>query len=546
MDESPSSGAHSAGVECGSALLATTEEKVDSPEGSAKGKPSRSKRFFQSAVMGYSYQALSMLGGLWLTPFLLRHLGQRDYGLWLTTLQIVAYLALVDFGIIALLPRTVAYATGRAGGVQKATDLPNIIEQTAVIVVGQTVLVAVAAALCWLFLPRQWVELRGPLTMILIAFVALFPFRIFAAVLEGLQEQAFVFRASIVSWAIGLLSNVLLILAGYGLYSIAAGWVISQLWSASACGYRLRKQYRELLPTQLPKLSKLELVGQLGRGFWISMNQIGQLLMAGSDVLVISRMLGPAMVVPYVCTGKLASTLANQPVIFMHLATPGLSEMKTGTSKNDLYRVMLALGQGMLLLTGLMFCVILVTNQGFVKWWVGGKQYAGLNLTFLVLLLMALRHWSLTFAYSAFAFGYEKILAVAGLLDGLVTAGVMLLLVSRFGYVGVVAGSIVGVCLVSLPVTMITVSRELGLSVRQMLRPIWPWFWRFALLAAGGMLLARHWVPSSPLQLIAAGAGTCAVYCAVLLRPILASPLGPYLESKIEALREMLPASPRG
>ena len=85
---------------------------------------SRSQRFFNGIAFAYSYQAVVMLAGLWLTPFLLHHLGKHDYGLWLMGLQILSYLLLTDLGIVVLLPRAVAYATGRAGGVKEATDLP--------------------------------------------------------------------------------------------------------------------------------------------------------------------------------------------------------------------------------------------------------------------------------------------------------------------------------------------------------------------------------------------------------------------------------------
>src|SRR5439155_16324286 len=73
---------------------------------------SRTKRFFDGVVLGYAYMWLIMVAGLWLTPFLLRRIGGHDYGLWLIGLQVLNYLSLVDFGVLALLPREVAYATG--------------------------------------------------------------------------------------------------------------------------------------------------------------------------------------------------------------------------------------------------------------------------------------------------------------------------------------------------------------------------------------------------------------------------------------------------
>src|SRR5215813_4572661 len=119
----------------------------------------RTKRFLSGVGLGYAYQVLLTLVGLWLTPFLLRRIGQHDYGLWLVGAQLLAYLALMDFGIVALLPRATAYATGRAGSVTGAKDLPDIVGQTAWVVICQTPVVALAALILWFTIPAAW----GPL-----------------------------------------------------------------------------------------------------------------------------------------------------------------------------------------------------------------------------------------------------------------------------------------------------------------------------------------------------------------------------------------------
>src|SRR5579862_1443532 len=99
---------------------------------------SRTIRFLGGVWLGYLYQGLVMLVGFWLTPFLLRHIGQHDYGLWLLGLQLLSYLMLTDFGVIALLPRETAYAIGRAGSLEKATELTLLIGQAGRVVLYQT------------------------------------------------------------------------------------------------------------------------------------------------------------------------------------------------------------------------------------------------------------------------------------------------------------------------------------------------------------------------------------------------------------------------
>jgi len=503
----------------------------------------RTRRFVSSAILGYTQQATIILFGLWLTPFLLSHLGEHAYGLWLVGLQILSYLMLADFGIVALLPRTVAYAVGRAGSIEAATDLPSILGETAVVVLCQTVLVGLAAGVIWILLPRDWSALRGPIGLVMAGVTLLFPCRIFGAVLEGLQEQAFVIRANMLAWGISTTINVAAVLAGWGLYALAIGWLLSQMFSAAACAFRLRKHFPGLLPRQLPAMRPSEAIPQLGRGFWISANQVGQVLMAGSDILIISKILGPAFAVPYSCTGKLANVLANQPQLLMHLAVPALSELKAGASKERVYQVCISLSQGMMLVSGMAFCVILLVNGGFVRWWVGVERYAGLNLAALILVQMIIRHFTLCFIYGVFCFGYERRLAVVALLDGLVTAGATLALTPWLGLIGPPIGSITGVCLVSLPFSLNTLARELEVSVACLVSPLWPWFWRFALLSGGFVLIAKNWEPRTIIQIAATALVVAVVYLAVAVRPIMQSALGPYLTQEVAHLQRLFRAT---
>jgi O-antigen/teichoic acid export membrane protein len=487
---------------------------------------SRSRRFVNSVFFSYCYQALLLITGLWLTPFLLRHLGQHDYGLWLMGLQVLNYLMLTDFGIIALLPRTVAYATGRAGSAKAATDLPAVIGQTAVIILYQTAVVALAAVLTWTFLPAKWSALRGPLGLMMAAFTVFFPVRIFPAVLEGLQEQAFVVRATMAGWGISTLANVISVLSGLGLYSLAIGSILAQACSSGACLYRLWKHYPGILPSRLPRLNLGSTIPQIFRGFWVSAGQIGVALVQGSDVLLVGKVMGPALAVPYSCTGKLAGVLSNQPQLLMQAAVPGLSELKAGSSKERVYEVTVSLAQGMMLISGLLFCLVLVVNEGFVRWWVGPERYAGFALTCVILCQVVLRHFNLTFTYATFCFGYERRLAITIFLDGLVTTGAIWLLTSRFGYLGAAAGSIIGVVLVSLPLNVAALVKELEMPVSRLITPLLPWFWRFALTAGLCLALGKVWTPTTVPQICLAGLLVTSLYVAVLARSTLRTPLG--------------------
>ena len=488
--------------------------------------------------MNYGYNALLLLAGLWLTPFFLGRIGQHDYGLWLVGTQLLTYLSLTDFGVIALLPLETAYATGRAGGADKAADLPQIVGQTARIILWQLPIVIAIAVVLWLTIPAEWQGLKGPLAVVLVGFVLAFPLRIFPALLQGLQDLTFANGMQIVTWVLSTGSAVWMVLAGWNLYALAVGWLISQTVMTPVFVYRLIKRFPGTLPRRLPPWSWAGSRTQLGKGFWTNVSQIAQLLMTNTDLLIIGKLLGPSAVVPYSCTGKLPMVLANQATILMHTAAPGLCEIKTGESRQKLLQVLVALSQGMLTISGLVFCVVLVVNHWFVNWWVTGRQYGGLLLTVTILVNIVVRHWTTTTAYSVFCFGYQRRISLTNLSDGLVTALSCIVLTKLYGPVGAPIGSLAGACLVSLPFNMQVIARDTGVGVLEVVTALLgTWVWRFALVGAGACWMATRWSPASLPEAALASAAISSVYLLIMLPGVLRSPLGGYVWPLVTSFR---------
>ncbi|MGB8509813.1 MAG: oligosaccharide flippase family protein [Pyrinomonadaceae bacterium] len=498
---------------------------------------SRTRRFIGGVGFGYVNQFLVTLAGLWLTPFLLARTGQHDYGLWLVGTQLLAYLMLMDFGVVALLPRETAFVAGRLGRtVGVSRELSAHVGETARLVLWQTPFVALAALLFWLLMPAEWQALRWPLACVLLAFVVTFPLRVFQAVLQGLQDLEFLAKTQTLTWLLSTALTVVLVYANCGLYALALGWVAAQLLAVPVALLRMRRRFPEALPARLPALPWESARGKLGRGFWVSLNQVATVLLVGTDVLVVGRFLGPAAVVPYACTGKLIAVLANQPQMLMQAAIPALSEMRAGARREHLSSVCVALSQAMLLVSGAVVCVTLAANQGFVNWWVGAGQYGGFTLTALLLVSLLLRHWNLTVGYILFAFGHERRLAITALIDGVVTVGAGIMLTRWLGLVGAPLASIIGVCLVSLPGNVSALAGANATPVKGLMRALAPWFWRFCLLALAAGTFARYFTPDNFTALAATASLTAGLYLLVMLPVVWRDPLGAYIRPRVMPL----------
>jgi O-antigen/teichoic acid export membrane protein len=204
-------------------------------------------------------------------------------------------------------------------------------------------------------------------------------------------------------------------------------------------------------------------------------------------------------------------------------------------SRERLREVTTALTQGVLVASGLVAVVVLGLNCAFVRWWVGPQQFGGGLLTALFVLLMVLRHWGVTLAYTAYSFGHERATALIGAGEGVMAVSVTLLLVPRLGIVGGALGGLAGASLVSLPLVLRVVARDVGEGGGRLLLPLLPWAWRCALLAGVAVGVSRFWAPRNIVTLAAAGLAFTVLY-AVLMRSVaLRAPLQAYVTRTLES-----------
>jgi O-antigen/teichoic acid export membrane protein len=495
----------------------------------------RSKRFTHGVVLGTVGQVITMLSGLWLSPFLLHRLGPAGYGLWIVGAQLLVYLTLMDLGVVAMLPREVALVRVRPG---VAHELPELVARTMRIVLLQTPVVGLAALLLWLFIPQSWSNVRDPIGLAAIAFCLLFPARLFRAVVDGMQDLAFSNWSYLCAWFVGLAVNVSLVQDGFGLCALPLGWAANQLVDAAVSVTRLRARHPQAWPRTWSIPPNSGIAKQFSRGLWVSVSQIAQVLIYGTDSAVIGRLFGAAAVVPYNCTGKLTSALQNQPQHIMRAAMPGLTEMRVGASREKLAAVTGALSLAMLCASGMVTTVTLAVNPGFVRWWVGGAYYGGALLTVLFALSMLLRHWNITAIFALFAFKQERLLAITSLTDGFLSTILSILFAWLLhSPIGVVLGSIVSTCCVLFFGNGRRLARELGIGVFELGRPLAGWFWRMVLAGCAACLLGKLFPQPGPLQLALMGAGVVAVYLLLMFPVVMKSSLRPYLEPYFQRVR---------
>lgn len=490
---------------------------------------SRTRRLLSGVGLTYLNIALTTLVGLFLTRFVLREVGQHDYGLWLLVIQLTVYLTMLDFGVVALLPRDVALLAAREHKDGAVGALASHVGAMLRLVLWQLPVVALTAVVIWMVVPSQWLGVRAPLALMLAAFVVAFPLRAFQGILTGLQDLTFVGITGLLGWLASAAATVSLLLMGYGLYALATGWMIQQIVVPVAYWLRLRRTFRAALPSALPGISWKDARAQLLHALWVSLGNVAHILVNASDVIVVGALLGPAAVVPYVITGKLMGVLANVPITIANASSPALSDLLVRESHERVARALSVLTQTVVIVSGAVACGILAVNEEFIRLWVGPQQFGGMRLTIAIVAAAVLRHWILTLGMAAFAFGYERRLGIVSAVESVLTVALMFAFVKRMGPIGAPVASLLAALAVGLPTTIGAVSRATQERILALLGTVAPWGWRVAAVGTIAAVALRPWASHGLLPMAAAGAAAVLLYGFAMLPLVLRPPLRAYL-----------------
>lgn len=506
----------------------------------------RTRRLLGGVSLGYLYLGLVSVVGLWLTPFLLSHISTHDFGLWLVATQLLGYLQLTDFGLASVVPRDVALASGAAQREREgAPGLAATLSAYRRIVAGQMAVVIALSLGAWLLLPTGWEGLRAPLLILLVAFVGTFPLKLRQGTLQGLQDHAFISKLQIGSWVAGTGLTIVLVLAGVGLTSLAAGWALTQVLMLGGCALRVRHAFPHAWAStsrQSPVASH-DLGRRVRQMGWVTLAQLGHILLNGTDMLILGALLGPSAVVAYACTGKLVTVFTNHPQLVIQTAVPALAELRMISGRDRLVDVIRALMAAMLLMSGGIITVILAVNASFVEWWVGESFFSGSSLTVAMVGAMLLRHLGAVLNLSLFPFGYERRLSLTALADGLLTLLVTAALV-RFTPIGTLAapiGSMAGAALITVPASLRALGRELQTGAAGLIAPMFGWSWRFLAFAVPLACLGHYLASPTLAGLATATLLVAGGYVAALASFALKPPLGVYVRGLVGPAAGLLP-----
>jgi O-antigen/teichoic acid export membrane protein len=477
-------------------VLLTTPTKL------AAGSALRATNLFANAAVG-----------LILTPMIVHALGDRMYGIWALVASFIGYYGLLDLGLTSAATRYVA----RAIGASDLTECNRVFNTAMVVYFGMAVIAVImsgilaAASYIWAKHPGD-AALFGELILILGTYTAAgIPMRAFIGTLNaachfqitaGLELMSVAFRAAAV---------IVVIKLHYGVVALAAAVALSAIPSFALTIYFMR--------TRLPFLSfQLGLVTRqttrmlFSYGVYTFISQIADTLRFGIDSLVVSAFVGLAAVTHYNIGGVLTQYFIGTMLALLGVFQSVFSQREgaqdiAGMKRAFFFAIKMAMWSAAFIAFGL-----IAWGKTFIVRWMGAS-YSDAYPILVVLTVGCFFALAQMPAVSLlFSTNNHRFYAVANVCEALANVILSLLLVRRYGMLGVALGTCIPMLLVKVFVQPIYVSRLCDISLRQyVLQTIRTLSWISVALAVPLLLALTALRPTYP-SLVAVALLSAGIY----------------------------------
>jgi O-antigen/teichoic acid export membrane protein len=425
-----------------------TQEKIEQPdsvkESSASRAAPRYRSGIRSVLSNWCGFLFSSAVAFFVSPFVVRHLGDSGYGIWALTLSVTGYLGLLDLGVRAAVTRYVAKFH-----VQGADDNASQIVSSglAIFVVAGALAILCSVAIAafvvgflripasYQFIARVVIVLTG--INIAVSLLG----GVFGGVVTALQRFDLSNGVEIVSTALRTTVIVLVLSNGRGLISLALVQLLFGVITGTAYLMLAFRLYPRLT-IQFSRCDKENLRLIFSFSSYAFLLQASTYMIFYTDSVVIGAFLPVSAVTFFVIAANLVAYSRGLLSGISMASTPIASSLEAQGSLSELRRVLkkgARFGSMVFLPIGISF---LIRGRSFIGLWMG-PSYAGLSGEVLMILTLAqlFAAGNQVPGSMTLGIGKHKGLVPAILAEGLCNLGLSIALVRSYGIVGVAIGT---------------------------------------------------------------------------------------------------------
>lgn len=435
--------------------------------------------------------------GFFLSPFILHRLGDAAFSIWILVFALTGYFGLLDMGVRSSIVKHTAgfLAAGDREQLSRYISTSLAFYGSVAILV---LLASIAGFFCLPLLFKIPITLLGPARILILisgaSIACTLPLGAFTGVLEGLQKFAWLQYSNI---GITVVRAVLIVAAleeGGGLLAVGIITVGMNLLSYlifTGMAFRLLPVRLSWRYVEIGAFRKM-----MTYGLFASAILIAEKLRFQSDALVIGAFLSTTAITMFSIAAKLVEYSGYAVKSMTQIVTPMSSQFDATGDMVRLRKTFEAGNRACALITFPLCLILVILGKPIIESWVGLKYVPAHSVLLLLIVPRTLYLAQSTSIKILLGMGRHRTLAFILLLEGTTNVLLSIILVRRFGVIGVAWGTAIPLLCTSLLFLPEHLCRVLDIPVGTFLKQSYRLPFLLCIPLAGVLWFANYQFPA--------------------------------------------------
>jgi len=404
----------------------------------------RARRIAQNILSNWFALAVTTVIGFFLSPYVVHHLGNLAYGVWVLIMSLVSYMSLLDLGMRGAVTRFVSKGSTQENHNESSQAVSGALWirlwiSLAIILAG----LILAGAFKHVFVIPIVLQRAARATLVITAVTVALNLwcGVFGGVLVALHRYDLTSAVSILQAMVRAVGIVLLLRSGHGILALGV-WELCMAVAANAATITLCFRIYPQLRLLLGRPDRATLRKLWNYSFYAFLINLALQVTYYTDNLVVGAFLSPTAVTLY-AIGGLLITYSRQIVSSMTTTfTPLASTFEAQGNYENLRRLVIHGTRAALLVCLPIQVALFFRGHTFIRLWMG-EQYAKTSGTVMQILLLSVVFSSANTTSGGILYGLEKHkrMAIWGIIESVANLGLSIFLVRRMGIYGVAWGT---------------------------------------------------------------------------------------------------------
>jgi len=412
--------------------------------------------------------AINIAIGFFLSPFILHHLGDEAFGLWILIFSLTGYYGIFDFGIRSSLVRYVSkfQATGDKDQLARLVNT-SLFTYTCVglLLLIPTTLGAFYVGQLFHVPPTFLRDARLLFLMVGYSLALGFPLGVSGGILEGLQRFYLMNWTNIMGTVVRAILIIYALQHGLGLLSVALITVTLPLITSALRAVIAQR----LLPIpygwKYVDRNSLRQVANYGSVTFMII--VAARLRFKSDAVIIGSFLSAAAITHFSIGARLVDYAGEVVSSLAQIFTPMSSHFHATGDFNQLRRIFITGNRACALVMFPMTVALVIMGKSVIEAWMGARYVTSYTVLLILLIPSTVYQAQSTSNRMLFGMSLHKALAYVVLMEGIANLILSIVLVRPLGIVGDAIGTAIPLLCTALFFLPRHMCRHLGIPIRK-------------------------------------------------------------------------------